>query len=78
MPKFKNGQVFVIMDDEDISTSIVNLSTSTSKENMPTKISSGITKRIVETTEPVNSAFNSYQWYSLDGIMTAWEAIIED
>lgn len=78
MAKFKNGQVFVIMDDEDISTSVVNLSTSTDKGNMPTKVSGGITKRIVETIEPVNSVFNSYVWYGCDDILAAWEAIIED
>ena len=78
MAKFKNGQVFVIMDDEDISTSIINRSTSIAKENMPTKVSGGITKRIVETIEPVNAAFNSYPWYSSDDILEAWEAVIED
>lgn len=78
MAKFKNGQVFVIMNDEDISVIIINRSTSVSKENMPTKISGGVTKRIVETLEPVNSAFNSYQWYGIDEIGAAWETIVED
>jgi len=78
MPKFRNAQVFVIMDDEEITTNIINLSTSISKDTMPTKVSGGITKRIVETIEPVNSSFNSYPWYSCDDILGAWEAIVED
>jgi len=75
MSKFKDGKVFLIVDDEDISTEIVNYSTSTSKENMPSKDVSGVTKRIVETSEPVAAVYAAFVWYSVDEIMTVWDAL---
>lgn len=78
MSKFTNGQVFIILDDDEISLQVLNYSTSKTKETMPSKTSGGILKRIVETREPVNEVFGSYQWYGMDEIGIAWEAIIED
>lgn len=78
MSKFKDGKIFIIIDDDEISTQMLNYSTSKSKETMPGKISGGILKRIVETSEPAHTVFSAYTWYGLNDITEAWGAINED
>lgn len=75
MSKFKGGSAFIIIQDTDITTTMVNLSTSTSKNNMPSKTSSGTLYRIVEVLEPVPEIFNTYTWYCKDSIISAWDAL---
>jgi hypothetical protein len=75
MGKFKNSQVFIIIDDIDITTEMINYSTSRSKSEMPSKTSNLILKRILETTEPVQNVYASYVWYSVDEILPAWESL---
>ena len=78
MSKFSNGIAFIIMNDSDITTKILNCSTSRSKNSMPSKTSGGVIKRIVETTEPINEVFLDYTLYDTQEITPAWDAIVED
>lgn len=75
MSKFKNGLVYIIIDDLDITQEMVNYSTSTTKNNMPSKTVNLILKRILETNEPVNAVFANYTWYGQDEIMDVWNAL---
>lgn len=75
MSKFKNGRVYIIIDDGDITQEMVNYSTSKASSEMPSKSVGGVTKRILETIEPVNSVFASYVWYGQDSINAAWDAL---
>lgn len=75
MGKFKHGRVYIIIDDLDITQEMVNYSTSTKKENMPSKTVNLILKRILETNEPVAMVFANYTWYGQDEIMTVWDAL---
>lgn len=73
--KFKNGQIFIIINDLDITQEMINYSTSKTKEEMPSKVVGLVTKRILETSEPARSVYASYAWYSVDEINAAWEAL---
>lgn len=75
MSKFINGQVFLIMNDADVTTQVINLSLSRKKESMPVKVSGGVTKYIVEFAEPAPDVVAGFTWYSLDEINAAWEAL---
>lgn len=73
--KFKDGKIFIIIDDLEITQEMVNYSTSKTKEEMPSKVVGLLTKRILETSEPARSVYASYTWYSVDDINAAWEAL---
>lgn len=75
MSKFKNGKVFIIIPDINITTEIINYSTSRTKNEMPNKEVNGIVFRIVETSEPVSPVFSQFTWYSIDDILSAWSAL---
>ena len=75
MSKFKNNQVFLILNSDEISMQIINYSTSKSADTLPSKISDGVVKKIIETTEPVHTVYSNYTWYSIDEIRAAWEAL---
>lgn len=75
MPKFKQGRIYIIVSEGDITTEMLNYSTSKDISNMPLKVVGGINKRILETTEPANSVYSSFTWYSIDEVMTAWDAL---
>lgn len=75
MSKFRNGRIYIIIDDEDITTDMVNFSTSMSKDTMPSKTSGGILKRIIEIIEPASDIFSTYTWYDVDSINAAWDAL---
>ena len=75
MNKFKDGKVYMIVDDLDITMEMINYSTSKSKDEMPIKTVDSVDKRIIETSEPVASVFVSYNWYDIDEIEAAWEAL---
>lgn len=67
--------VFMILPDDEVSVSVVNRSTSRSKENMPSKESGGIVYRLVEVISPVHTSEAIYQWYLKGEIDAAWEAL---
>ena len=75
MAKFSDGKVYMIINDEDITTEMINYSTSKSKEEMPLKTVAGVDKRILETLEPVRDVYSSYYWYSKDEINTIWDGL---
>lgn len=68
--------VFIIIEDSAITSQMVNLSTSRSKQMMPSKLSGIVLMRILETQVPVSSIFATYTWYKIDNISAAWEAIV--
>ena len=75
MNKFKDGKIYIIIDDSEITTEMINYSTSKNKESMPIKTVNSIDKRIIETTEPVESVFVSYPWHGIDEIEDVWNAL---
>jgi len=75
MMKFPSGQIFVIMNDSDVTTQVINLSVCRNKSYMPSKVSGGVTKYIVEFTEPAPDIVSTYTWYSKDEILAAWESL---
>lgn len=75
MSKFKNERFYIIIPDEDITTDILNYSSSKSKTDAPSKTSGGILMRILEFPEPGPEIISIYTWYDQDGIVTAWNAL---
>ncbi len=75
MAKFKDSKIFIIINDSDITTEMVNYSTSKSKQEMPSKLVGEVTKRILETEEPAAAVFYSFVWYGIDDISAVWEAL---
>lgn len=77
MSKFKGGKVYIIKNDADITQQMINYSTSTCKSAMPTKTVSGVVKRLIEVSEPVDDVFAQDTWYDIDTIAAAWDALGE-
>ncbi|HCW08691.1 MAG TPA: hypothetical protein DGG95_15135 [Cytophagales bacterium] len=75
MGKFKQNKVYMIIDETEITTEMINYSTSKNKKTMPVKSVEGINKRILETSEPVKEIYSSYNWYDADEINSAWEML---
>lgn len=75
MSKFKNGRVYLVLSENDVTAEVVNWSTSRSKDTMPTKAVGGVNKYLVEFMEPMRDELASFVWYDQDEIVGVWEAL---
>jgi hypothetical protein len=66
------NNVYLIIDAADITTEMINWSTSKSLEEMPQKNG----KALLEcATVPPRAVFQGYVWYDEKSILLAWELI---
>lgn len=75
MSKFKNSRVYIIVNESDIDTDMLNYSTSKSLSSVPTKTSGGVVKKLLEFVEPAPDMVSTYTWYDQDEVVVVWEAL---
>lgn len=69
-------KIYMIVDEDEITTAMINRSTSSSISDMPHKNSGGIDYRIIEAnTNPPNDVFNGFVWHDSESVKAEWDAL---